>query len=91
MGSFAPNGYGLYDMAGNMWEWCWDWYSIELLFKLARHGSTGAASGSYRVLRGGSWYFCALNTRCANRYYNYPDYEYYYVGFRCARGLQHNP
>jgi formylglycine-generating enzyme len=87
VGSFAPNGYGLYDMAGNMWEWVWDWYSSSYYASLPGTNPRGVVSGSFRVLRGGSWYFSALITRCAHRYYNYPDYESYYIGFRCARGL----
>ena len=87
VGSFAPNGYGLYDMAGNMWEWIWDGYSSSGYSSSPGTDPKGAASGSLRVLRGGSWYFSALITRCAHRYYNYPDYESYYMGFRCVRGL----
>ena len=52
-----PNGYGLYDMSGNVWEWCWDWYRSST--PTGGQDPTGAASGVFRVLRGGSWYYDA--------------------------------
>ena len=84
------NGYGLYDMAGNVSEWCWDWYDV------AYYGNSGAntnphgpTTGSSRVLRGGSWADATSNMRCAarNGSNGVPSSGYYYFGFRCVRGL----
>ena len=81
------NGYGLYDMAGNVWEWNNDWFSSSWY---SQAGSTnantrGPTSGSDRVFRGGSWSSDAVYTRCAYRYLSTPDFSYYYIGFRCVR------
>jgi len=87
-GSFAANGYGLYDMAGNMWEWCWDWWS-DTWYRNAgatQADTRGPSSGSYRLLRGCCWGGHATYARCANRDdTRYPYGEDYSYGFRCVR------
>lgn len=85
VGSFAANGYGLHDMAGNMYEWCWDWYPAGT--DKAYAGGTdphGATTGSRRVLRGGGWGSSAYFTRCALRDYFNPGNAYDYFGFRAV-------
>lgn len=86
-GSFAPNGFGLYDMGGNVFEWCWDWYGNTYYGISSAKDPVGPASGSQRVKRGGAWTYLASDARCAARSQDLPGNKANYTGFRCARGL----
>jgi hypothetical protein len=88
VGSFGANGYGLYDVAGNVYEWCQDWWSSDYYSSSPATNPPGPDTGSYRVLRGGTWSYGTLNLRVASRYYSYgPDNRDYRYGFRCVSGL----
>ena len=80
VGSFAPNGYGLYDIAGKVRKWCWDWNgSYSIGFQTDPRGPT---SGSGRMLRGGVWHINAISCRSAYRYYYSASFRNGNIGFR---------
>jgi len=82
VGSFRPNGYGLYDMAGNIWEWCNDWYDESYYDISLFDNPQGPTGGTDRLLRGGGWYRHPNLCRVAYRNGNDPDSCYYDIGFR---------
>ena len=82
VGRKQPNTWKLYDMAGNLWEWCHDWYEQPLA---AATDPAGASTGTERVVRGGSFKNFALSARAAARHKLAPSYAVNFVGFRCAR------
>ena len=88
MGSFKPNAWGLYDMHGNVLQWCSDWFGKDYYAKSPAADPTGPTSGQRRVLRGGSWGYVPTMCRSAYREWFMPNWHYANIGFRVVMELK---
>lgn len=85
--SYPANGYELYDMVGNVWEWTADWYDPHYYAHSPLANPQGPETGATKVLRGGAWLLFAEFCRVAYRFRNNPDFRFNLIGFRLARSL----
>ena len=87
VGSFEPNPFGMYDMHGNVWEWCSDWFDRSYYKHAPVEDPRGPETGTSRVIRGGEWYGDARDCRSSFRYADVPKGTFYVLGFRVVMTL----
>ena len=90
-GSFPPNAFGLYDMHGNVWEWCSDWYGRDYYSQAPADDPPGPRHGTRKVIRGGDWYSDGRDCRSAFRYAGLPRGTFYATGMRVVMTIQSDP
>lgn len=90
VGRKKPNELGIYDMTGNVFEWCSDYYSVNWYRVSPRENPTGPEGGFYRVIRGGSWFYDYSGLRTSDRESANPSFRYGYVGFRLCRSVKND-
>ena len=84
VGAYPPNGYGLYDMVGNAWEWVADYFNAKYYARSPPRDPRGPEQGSSRVLRGGSWMLFSRYCRISYRFRNSPHFRASLIGFKCG-------
>jgi formylglycine-generating enzyme required for sulfatase activity len=89
VGQKKPNGYGIYDMSGNVSEWVADWYDKDYYRNSPKENPKGPDKNLlYKITRGGCWDYHVMEIRTSTRYSKYPDVHYGTIGFRCAKSVE---